>query len=104
MGNSIGTPDAQSQMATGTATNMDANYQYHADNWAPGPPAVMDLTKYIADDPTWWSLQCATPSCPSWLYLLKTRNQNYQRCSQCQKPWVESFFQLGPHKTWDPNQ
>lgn len=100
MGNSPSAPEGCQSVAT--TSNMDANYQYSGQEWRPGPPTVMDLTKYIADseNPQWWSIQCATDGCTSWLYLVKTRHPQFQRCHHCNKPWVESFFQLGPHKVW----
>ena len=100
MGNSPSAPGGRQSVAT--TCNMDANFQYSGQEWHPGPPTVMDLTKYMADseNPNWWSIQCATDGCTSWLYLVKTRQPQYQRCNHCNKPWVESFFQLGPHKVW----
>ena len=90
------------QVTNNQENNMDANFQYSGQDWQPGPPAVLDLTKFIADDPTWWSIHCATPDCPSWLYIIKTSDQRWQRCHICQKPWVHSFLELGPQKTWEP--
>ena len=41
---------------------------------------IMDLCLPVQDNPTWYSLHCATPNCGSWIWIEKTEDGRYQRC------------------------
>lgn len=45
-------------------------------------------------DPTWWSLHCSTPGCPSWAYVKKTASPDYQNCSHCGQAWAVSWKEM----------
>ena len=67
------------------------------------PEGVIDLSKLVPGDPTWWTLHCTTPGCPSWVYVAKTASPDYQNCNQCGQPWTTSWKQRGgATQVWDP--
>lgn len=77
----------------------------HALGWPgtsrrPGPPPIVDLSQLL---PPWvqnahnWSQMCATEGCPSWVYLTRTRLPTSQRCPECNRPWIQSYWMKGPH-------
>ena len=39
---------------------------------------VIDLSKLLDGDPTWYSLHCSRPGCGSWIYIQKTAQEGYQ--------------------------
>ena len=91
-------PAASKAMGQGESTQGEGQEgvdQYH---YRPGPPATIHLTMLVqGGDPMWWAQKCATPSCRSWVWLNKTKYEEYQACALCQKPWVTSFQEIGPH-------
>ena len=86
---------------------MDNQDQNNVDNQAQNnvndQAQVMDLSRHLMDDPTWYSLHCSSPGCQSWIWITRTRQPEWQVCRACGQHWAKSWVdQGGPQKTWDP--
>ena len=103
MGQGLSAPPASAEAAMVTTGNVDpATGKYFANGpWQPGPPSIVDLCHFIPGDPFWWSVHCSTPGCQSWLWVEKTRLPQFQQCTQCQQPWIQSFLTNGANKWHD---
>ena len=99
MGQVLGSQDEEDHQGAANQGGVD-QYGRPMAFYRPGPPTTIDLTKLVeCGNPEWWCQKCSTSGCRSWIWLTKTRHPSYQTCSECEKPWVVSFQEIGPHYT-----